>query len=79
MDRMSETEAKTVVFAAQMAGCPSDKIAFILKPLYEYIESSEAEIKSLRTQLRNARNELCYKCGRYHEAHNGACDGCKWK
>jgi hypothetical protein len=26
-----------------------------------------------------ARNELCQKCGRYHEAHKGACDGCRWK
>ena len=25
------------------------------------------------------RNELCLKCGRYHEAHNGACEGCRWK
>lgn len=23
-------------------------------------------------------NELCLKCGRYQEEHNGACDGCKW-
>ena len=27
----------------------------------------------------DARNELCLKCGRYREAHNGACDGCRWK
>ena len=26
-----------------------------------------------------ARNELCLKCGLYHDAHNGACDGCRWK
>lgn len=25
------------------------------------------------------RNELCIKCGRYNQAHNGACDGCNWK
>lgn len=29
-----------------------------------------------RTEL---RNELCYRCGRYKEAHNGACGGCKWR
>ena len=23
-------------------------------------------------------NELCLKCGKYHEEHNGACDGCRW-
>ena len=32
-----------------------------------------------RKQLREAKNELCYKCGNYREAHNGACDGCRWK
>lgn len=25
------------------------------------------------------RNELCLRCGEYTEAHNGACDGCKWR
>lgn len=30
-------------------------------------------------ETRAARNELCVKCGRYHEAHKGACDGCRWK
>ena len=45
-----------------------------------------AEIEKLRKQLEQAnselaamRNELCYKCGKYREAHNGACDGCRWK
>jgi len=32
-----------------------------------------------RRRERAARNELCLKCGRYHDAHNGACDGCRWK
>lgn len=37
------------------------------------------KLKASERMARNARNELCLKCGRYHEAHNGACDGCKWK
>ena len=24
-------------------------------------------------------NELCMKCGRYKDAHLGACDGCRWR
>ena len=32
-----------------------------------------------RKQLHEAKNELCCKCGKYREAHNGACDGCRWK
>ena len=45
-----------------------------------------AEIEKLRKQLEQAnselaamRNERCYLCGKYREAHNGACDGCRWK
>ena len=45
-----------------------------------------AEIEKLRKQLEQTqaergamRNELCYLCGKYREAHNGACDGCRWK
>ena len=45
-----------------------------------------AEIEKLRKQLEQAnselaamRNELCFKCGKYREAHNGACDGCRWR
>ena len=29
--------------------------------------------------IANLRNELCLKCGKYHAAHLGSCDGCRWK
>ena len=32
-----------------------------------------------RKELHEAKNELCYLCGKYREAHNGACYGCRWK
>ena len=32
-----------------------------------------------RKELHAMRNELCCKCGKYRDAHNGACDGCRWK
>ena len=25
------------------------------------------------------KNELCQYCGKYKQAHEGACDGCRWK
>ena len=37
------------------------------------------ERDELKKQLHEAKNELCCKCGNYREAHNGACDGCRWK
>lgn len=36
------------------------------------IESQEKEIEALR-------NELCLKCGSYTLAHEGACNGCRWR
>ena len=45
----------------------------------DLLESQQARITELESQLADARNELCQKCGRYHEAHKGACNGCRWK
>jgi hypothetical protein len=31
------------------------------------------------TDISTIRNELCLKCGRYKMAHEGSCNGCRWK
>lgn len=36
-------------------------------------------IERLLTIIKDCRNELCLMCGKYKEAHLGACDGCRWK
>ena len=36
-------------------------------------------LDELKKELAAMRNELCFKCGNYREAHNGACDGCRWR
>lgn len=53
---------------------------------YEYVarlewqvENQQRIIRGLEYNISNLRNELCLKCGKYHEAHKGACDGCRWK
>lgn len=38
----------------------------------DLIEARAKEIDALR-------NELCLKCGNYTLAHDGACDGCRWR
>ena len=38
----------------------------------DLIEAQAKEIDALR-------NELCLKCGNYTLAHEGACDGCRWR
>jgi len=45
----------------------------------DLIETLQAQLAASQRRAQDARNELCLKCGRYHEAHNGACDGCRWK
>ena len=53
---------------------------------WEYIDrlrmalaSACKERDEARKELHEAKNELCCKCGNYREAHNGACDGCRWE
>lgn len=29
--------------------------------------------------IRAMHNELCLKCGKFKNAHLGACDGCRWR
>ena len=43
------------------------------------LASACKERDEARKELHEAKNELCFKCGNYREAHNGACDGCRWK
>ena len=43
------------------------------------LASACKERDELKKELAAMRNELCYLCGKYQEAHNGACDGCRWE
>ena len=38
----------------------------------DLLEARAKEIDALR-------NELCLKCGNYTLAHEGACNGCRWR
>lgn len=42
-------------------------------------DESRKELHEAKSELTAMRNELCCKCGKYREAHNGACDGCRWE
>ena len=43
------------------------------------LASACKERDEVRKELHEAKNELCLFCGKYQEAHNGACDGCRWR
>lgn len=54
----------------------------IMYELCAVIHADLAELEPTRLEaesnFHDCVNELCLKCGRYHEEHNGACDGCRW-
>ena len=39
----------------------------------------DAQIEKLAADCKALKNELCQYCGKYKQAHNGACDGCMWR
>ena len=43
------------------------------------IANLQADRDNIRAELKDCANELCLKCGAYHESYLGACDGCRWK
>ena len=53
----------------EWSSCDVDAVGLAAADL---IEAQAKEIDALR-------NELCLKCGKYTLAHQGACDGCRWR
>ena len=51
----------------------------------EYMKQGMAQlakavaVKEEQSELRAMKNELCQYCGKYKQAHEGACDGCRWR
>ena len=57
----------------------NDEYVKCLETVAEHLESLPAADVVSGSDFRDCRNELCLKCGNYTQAHNGACDGCRWK
>lgn len=58
----------------------------IIDSLVDDLDDALTEISKLREQnatlksdLYNCKNELCFKCGDYKMRHKGACDDCRWR
>lgn len=39
----------------------------------------DEQIEKLVADRKALLNELCQYCGKYKQAHENACDGCRWK
>ena len=47
--------------------------------LCDDLAESADRIESQAKEIDALRNELCLKCGNYTLAHEGACNGCRWR
>lgn len=50
---------------------------------YDQLDASNSRLMAANEKLAADRkaliNELCQYCGKYKHAHEGACDGCRWR
>ncbi len=60
---------KKAVTSTEWSSCDVDAVGLAAA---DRIEAQAKEIDALR-------NELCLKCGNYTLAHEGACNGCRWR
>ena len=47
--------------------------------LRDTIMRRDGQIEKLAADRKSLINELCQYCGKYKQAHEGACDRCRWK
>lgn len=50
-----------------------------IKELLDMAVSKTDKVLRLKEELHTIKNELCQYCGKYKHAHEGACDGCRWR
>lgn len=50
-----------------------------IKELLDMAASKTNKVLQLKEELHAMKNELCQYCGKYKQAHKGACDGCRWR
>ena len=50
-----------------------------IKELLDVAVSKTNKVLRLKEELHTIKNELCQYCGKYKQAHEGACDGCRWR
>ena len=56
-----------------------DELRMALAAACKERDEARKQLHEAKSELNTMRNELCCKCGNYREAHNGACDGCRWE
>lgn len=57
----------------------NDTKVYKTKEIYKELVYLACDMQSMESDLHDCVNELCLKCGNYHESYAGACNGCRWK
>ena len=73
---------KAMGYAADLIENQQRHIEALMKAndsLKEAITRRDKQIEKLAADRKALFNELCQYCGEYERAHEGACDGCRWK
>ena len=42
------------------------------------LDKIQEGVEAAAAAMHDMKQELCYYCGKYKQAHEGACDGCRW-
>lgn len=50
-----------------------------VKELVDMAASKTNKVLRIKDELHAMKNELCQYCGKYKQAHEGTCDGCRWR
>lgn len=57
----------------------NEKQSAAARMMFDEMEVLRNQLHEADSKMESLRNELCYKCGNYQQAHNGWCDYCRWK
>lgn len=79
MERLTGKDENGLVFLICKEDCLGGPACFECEQraasrLYDYEDTG-----FLPSDIKDMHNELCLKCGKYKDAHLGACDGCRWQ
>ena len=72
-DRIMELQTENTALRRQIENLTSAQAAMVKE-----FDKKLEELHEAKSELAAMRNELCFKCGNYREAHNGACNECRW-